>query len=222
MASLDGVPRVCIAGSRGVFLDAAGPRFSEPVQYRILALARAVGQLPGVQELVPGMNNVLVVYDPRQVSPTVLCDQLMALWEQATVDETPGRDIDIPVIYSTNAGDDLVQIAALAQLDVDEFIRLHSEAVYQVACVGAMPGFPYLSGLDPRLATPRRAVPRMRLEQGAVIIGGAQAGIMPCSAPSGWHVIGRTDLQLFDAQQTSPSFLQPGDRIRFSIAGVES
>ncbi len=216
------MPRVCIAGSRGVFLDAAGTRFSTPVQRRILALARAVGQIPGVRELVPGMNNVLVVYEPRQISPTVLCGQLLALWEQVGADESTGRDIDIPVIYSTNANDDLVQIAALAQLEVDEFIRLHSEADYQVACVGAMPGFPYLSGLDPRLATPRRAVPRMRLEQGAVIIGGAQAGIMPCSAPSGWHVIGRTEVRLFDARGTSPSFLQPGDRIRFSIAGVES
>ncbi|GFZ62792.1 hypothetical protein PSE10A_53030 [Pseudomonas amygdali pv. eriobotryae] len=147
---------------------------------------------------------------------------LINTWSHVTISELAGREIDVPVIYGGERGEDLTAIAELANLDVETFIKLHSEAVYQVACVGAMPGFPYLSGLHPKLTTARRSVPRMRLEEGAVIIGGAQAGIMPCAAPSGWHVIGRTELKLFDQERDSPSFLQPGDRIRFSIAGIES
>lgn len=222
MSSLDLMPKICIAGSQGLFLDAASIGFSEPIQQRVLATANLVVHLPGVREVVPGMNNLLIVYSATETSVGVLTEQLLHAWSHVTADEQVGREIDVPVIYGGQRGEDLAVIAELAKLDVQTFISLHSEAVYRVACVGAMPGFPYLSGLNPRLATPRRSVPRMRLEEGAIIIGGAQAGIMPCSAPSGWHVIGRTELKLFDQQRESPSFLQPGDRVRFSIAGIES
>ena len=38
----------------------------------------------------------------------------------------------------------------------DEVIRLHTGGNYYVAMLGFLPGFAYLAGLDPRLATPRR------------------------------------------------------------------
>ena len=81
-----------------------------------------------------------------------------------------------------------------------------------------MPGFVYLSGLDPSLARPRRASPRAHVPEGAVMIGGAQAGIMPCTAPSGWHILGMTDVKLFDAYRAEPAAFRPGDRIRFVAA----
>ena len=36
------------------------------------------------------------------------------------------------------------------------------------------------------------------------MIGGPQAGIMPCTAPSGWHIIGRTDISMFDPTACRP------------------
>jgi KipI family sensor histidine kinase inhibitor len=85
-----------------------------------------------------------------------------------------------------------------------------------------MPGFPYLSGLDPRLAWARRGTPRLKVAEGAVIIGGAQAGIMPMTAPSGWHIIGHTDVKLFKAEAELPVLLRPGDKVQFTIAGIEA
>ena len=83
-----------------------------------------------------------------------------------------------------------------------------------------MPGFPYLSGLDPRLACPRRASPRLRVVEGAVIIGGAQAGIMPQTAPSGWHIIGHAELRLFDPLADPPTLFRPGDTVRFAVSDI--
>ena len=34
-------------------------------------------------------------------------------------------------------------------------------------------------------------------------------------------LIGRTELALFDPARTPPTLLQPGDRVRFTIAGVK-
>ena len=86
--------------------------------------------------------------------------------------------------------------------------------------VGAMPGFPYLSGLDPILTIPRHAQPRGRVPAGAVIIGGAQAGIMPITAPSGWHILGQTRLSLFDPERSRPAMMAPGDQVRFVIEAI--
>jgi KipI family sensor histidine kinase inhibitor len=81
--------------------------------------------------------------------------------------------------------------------------------------LGFAPGFPYLTGLDPALAVPRRAVPRTRVAAGSVAIGGSQTGIYPSELPGGWQVIGRTPCVLFDAAREPPCLLAPSDEVRF-------
>lgn len=128
--------------------------------------------------------------------------------------------MEIPVVYGGAHGEDLKDVAAAAGLSVEEFVKRHSEAVYSVSCIGAMPGFAYLSGLPPALSRPRRSVPRTKIAKGSVILGGSQAGIMPFDAPSGWHLLGRTAVELFDPSRTAPCLLSPGDRVRFRVLGI--
>jgi biotin-dependent carboxylase-like uncharacterized protein len=99
-------------------------------------------------------------------------------------------------------------------LHIHEIVRLHSAASYTVAAVGFSPGFPYLTGLPERLHLPRRATPQ-RVPAGSVAIAGKQAGIYPFDSQGGWHVLGRTDLELFDPSRAEPALLQPGDRLKF-------
>lgn len=94
-------------------------------------------------------------------------------------------------------------------------IRLHANANYVVQMLGFSPGFPYLAGLPSQLHTPRRASPRIQVPAGSVAIGGGQTGIYSCTSPGGWHIIGRTPVQLFNLQRDSPCLLQTGDAIRF-------
>ena len=121
--------------------------------------------------------------------------------------------------YGGEHGPDLDALAEHAGLSPREAVELHATAEYRVAMLGFAPGFPYLLGLDPRLAMPRLATPRQRVEAGSVGIGGAQAGIYPRPGPGGWRIIGRTDALLFDPARESPSLLAPGDRLRFVPAG---
>jgi inhibitor of KinA len=81
--------------------------------------------------------------------------------------------------------------------------------------LGFAPGTPYLGGLDARLAVPRRASPRTRVEAGSVGIANGQCVIYPRATPGGWRLIGRTPLQLFDAGRDPPVLLQAGDQVRF-------
>lgn len=207
------------AGTGALLFDVAcGDAFDDGRQARLLALAASLAGDGGLEDIVPGMNNLMVTFDPLAVDIREIEHRLVEGWRSAVGSGTGGRQHDIPVVYG---GPDIEALAAGLGLSVDEVVKRHSGAVYKVAAIGAMPGFPYLSGLDPTLAVPRRAVPRQGVPKGAVIVGGGQAGIMPITAPSGWHIVGHTDFVLFDLHRTSPATLKPGDSVRFTVVGVE-
>lgn len=205
------------AGTGALLFDVAcGDAFDDGRQARLLALAASLAEHEGLDDIVPGMNNLMVTFDPLAIDVCEIEHRLVEGWRSAVGPRAGGRQHhDIPVVYG---GPDIGALAVGLGLSVDDVVKRHSGAVYKVAAIGAMPGFPYLSGLDLSLAVPRRAVPRQGVPKGAVIVGGGQAGIMPITAPSGWHIVGHTDFALFDPHRASPAALAPGDTVRFIIA----
>lgn len=215
-------PRISLAGSGALLLDGAHGPFQDALQRRVWKVANAALTIEGVRETVPGMNNLLVLFDPLSASAPSIGERLKSLWLSPEAAALSGTHHTVPVSYGGQRGEDLADWARHCGLSVEEAVARHAGAVYTVAAIGAMPGFPYLSGLDPKLARARRASPRHKVAEGAVIIGGAQAGIMPMTAPSGWHIIGHTDLKLFDAGAEPPVLLMPGDTIRFTVTDIQA
>jgi KipI family sensor histidine kinase inhibitor len=127
----------------------------------------------------------------------------------------PRRVVRIPTCYGGVHGPDLAEVARLAGMTADEVVRRHTAPSYLVHFLGFTPGFPYLGGLDPGLATPRLDSPRARIPGGSVAIGGVQTGIYPVESPGGWRILGRTPLRLFDPRVGNPFLLYPGDGLRF-------
>jgi inhibitor of KinA len=125
------------------------------------------------------------------------------------------RRVQIPVCYDEEFALDLERIANHTSLTPDAIIALHSSAEYTVACIGFMPGFPFLAGLPQQLRVPRLKSPRTKVSAGSVAIANAQAGVYPLESPGGWNVLGRSPLRLFRVDETPPTLLQPGDRVRF-------
>jgi KipI family sensor histidine kinase inhibitor len=123
--------------------------------------------------------------------------------------------VRVPTRYGGVHGPDLADVARLSGLPEGEVVRRHAAPVYRVHFLGFTPGFPYLGGLDPRLATPRLDSPRARIPAGSVAIGGVQTGVYPVESPGGWRIVGRTPLRLFDPRWPAPFLLAPGDGLRF-------
>ncbi|MFN2317788.1 MAG: 5-oxoprolinase subunit PxpB [Gemmatimonadales bacterium] len=172
-----------------------------------------------IEELVPGYAALTVYYNPLHTDCDGLSDQLMALLsgaDGASLARPAGRDHLIPVHYD---GDDLSEVARLTGLSRDEVVRRHADPWYHVYLLGFAPGFAYLGDLDPALVLARHGSPRKRVPAGSVAIAGAQTAIYPLDTPGGWHLIGRTDLVLFDPEAAPPARLQPGDRVRFEPVG---
>lgn len=193
-------------------------------QRQIWALAAEALQWPAVHEVLPGMNNLTLMYDPRLIDATELEIQVLAAWPQLAVpkDERDARTIEIPVAYGGVDGPDLADVAAHTGLSAEEVVRRHSDAEYVVYLLGFLPGFGFLGGLPPELATPRRAEPRAAVPARSVGIGGSQTGVYPLVSPGGWQLIGRTPLAMFDPQAAEPTLLRPGDRVRFVIESIEA
>ena len=182
--------------------------------------------IPGVIELAPAYTSVAVFFDPVDVAKASgtasdIFDWLAARIGAATVPKRRGsrrsapRTVEIPVCYEPEFAPDLDEVAQHAQISAKEVVELHSAADYRVACIGFVPGFPFMSGLPKKVATPRRDTPRKEIPSGSVGIGGAQTGIYPLRSPGGWNLIGRTPLKLFDPTKNPPVLLRVGDRVRF-------
>lgn len=192
---------------------------SREVNERVHAAARALrgAALPGVVDVVPAYSSLAVVFDePSVESRDALAERVYELARAAGSGRgVPRRTVEIPVAYGGEQGPDLAELATHLALDADEIVRRHTAVEYIVGMLGFLPGFPYLIGLDPALAAPRRATPRTRVPAGSVGIGGAQTGVYPIESPGGWQLIGRTSAVLFDARREPAVLLEPGDRLRF-------
>lgn len=184
-------------------------------QRRIWAVAQELRQAGNCIDIVPGMNNLTVIFDPERYSGAVFLERMQQLWGGAEAHTFTSRKIQIPVRYGGQSGPDLEQVATHAGLSPQQVVDTHSAAEYLVYFLGFQPGFAYLGGLPAELATPRRAEPRLAVPAGSVGIGGAQTGIYPAASPGGWQLIGRTDICLFNPELNPPTLLQPGDVIQF-------
>lgn len=186
-------------------------------QAKVAALFEAVSGagMAGIRNLHPAYTTLLVVYDPLVWTPTALVQRLENARESADSRAAERRRITIPVCFAAGFAPDLGAVAAGAGYSVDQAVRAFTAAAFRVAFLGFAPGFPYMLGLPPALATPRLARPRTRVEAGSVGIAGKQTGIYPAPTPGGWRIIGRTPRRLFDPARTPMSLLLTGDEVCF-------
>lgn len=174
---------------------------------RVAAMHRAIraARAPFVVDVHPAYTSVLVEFDVLRVDHARV-ERFLTRLEIVLDDVVAPRTVLVPVTYD---GPDLGVVAAHAGVSVDDVIRAHSGAAYTVAFLGFLPGFAYLLGLPPALATPRRDVARTRVPAGSVAIGGAQTGVYPVEGPGGWQLLGHTSMAI------APGWVQPGDIVRF-------
>lgn len=167
--------------------------------------------LPGVVEIVPAANTVLVTCADEQALATVRT-RLDDVQPAGAAERSGGTTIEIPVRYD---GDDLDDVARANGITVAEVIAAHTAPTYVVAFCGFSPGFAYLRGLDPRLRVPRRATPRTRVPAGSVAVAAEYTAVYPRATPGGWNLLGRTPLAMFEPDRSPPALLEPGALVRF-------
>ncbi|AYD03758.1 5-oxoprolinase subunit PxpB [Neorhizobium sp. NCHU2750] len=213
-------PRISMIGNRSFLLEAPG-ELDLPAQRHIWAVARALKEWETVQEIIPGMTNLLVILNSTPDDAVEVERQILEAWHSSTGLDLLGKTIEVPMTYGGEHAIDLPAICDYSGLSDKEVVRIHAERTYTVFAVGSAPGFGYLGGLDPRIFMPRKKVPSLRMLKGMVTIGGMQTGISVLTGPNGWNSLGFADITMFDAMAASPALLSPGDRIRFIAERIE-
>lgn len=189
----------------------------EHINRQVHAFARKVEALshPAITEVVPTYRSATVHYRPEVLSYEEL-KHLLAPLAQGSAEEAEELPVvEIPVCYGGEYGPDLLEVAQHCSLTPEEVIARHTAPTYRIYMLGFTPGFPYLGGMDPSIAAPRRKEPRIHIPAGSVGIAGEQTGVYPIVSPGGWQLIGRTPLRLFDPQKEQPILLSAGAGIRF-------
>lgn len=196
--------RTRAAGDAALLVEADGPAGA-------LAAALRAERIPGVLDAIAGAHTVLVLTEPGSWDLGELAGRVAAV--PATGADPAGRAAaEIPVLYD---GPDLAEVSRLTGLPPGEVIARHAAREYTVGWLGFSPGFGYLTGLDPALAVPRLAAPRLRVAAGSVAIAGELAAVYPAESPGGWRLLGRTTAALWNAERDPPALLAPGMRVRF-------
>lgn len=204
-------------GDRAMLVE-VGDRIDPDINQTVHALNRTIiaAQIDGIIETVPTYCSLLIHYDPLRIRYDALRRALEALPPAANSCTSEFASvIEIPVCYGGSFGPDLEYVASYHNLTPEEVISIHSGCDYLIYMLGFIAGYPYLGGVDKRIATPRLQVPRTHIEGGSVGIGGDQIGIYPLPSPGGFQLIGRTPLRLFCTEKEQVTLLSAGDYIHF-------
>ena len=214
-------PRLLVLGDQafGVeFGDTVDPGLSG----KVLALDAAItagmksGALgPGIIETVPTYRSLAVHVDPFVADIDAIAAAVLDMARRIAPLPSSPRRWRVPVAYGGAHGIDLEATAARHGITPTELIDRHSSPIYRVYMIGFLPGFTYLGGIDPRIATPRRDNPRLKTPAGTIGIGGIQAGIQSVEAPSGWHLLGTTPVRTFMPGREPVFLIAPGDEVSF-------
>ncbi len=202
-----------------------GEEIDRATNQRLHAVARYLDAMPDAGKriafgtAVPAYASLLIPFDAHRASAHDVTEYILELIDDHDLDcgvpDLTSRLVEIRVHYAGSDGPDLLDVAERTGLTPEQVVEAHGAVDYTCFFLGFSPGFSYLGVLPPELELSRRDEPRKRVPAGSVAIAGRQTAVYPSATPGGWHLIGRTEAELWDVQREPPALLAPGDRVRF-------
>lgn len=205
------------AGDRAVVVE-YGNEISEKVNKKVRALCYLLEKEPleAIVEMVPTYRSLMVHYNPLCADEQMMIQELKRMELKLDTLKLPAPMVtEIPTLYGGEYGPDLEDVAKHCGLFKEEVIKIHQSTEYLIYMLGFTPGFPYLGGMDPRIAAPRLENPRTKISKGSVGIADTQTGIYSVDSPGGWKLIGWTPIPLFEPKTEHPFLLKAGDYVKF-------
>jgi len=196
---------------------------SEAVNRQVIALYNSLKSIDKFNFLIPAYHSLTVGLKPQLITFEQAAKLIQQAHDEISFTEkakVSGKTYVIPVCYEPPYALDLNDVAQQTGLSTAEIISTHTRHTYRVYMLGFVAGFAYMGSLPETLNCQRKETPRTKAPQGSVGLAGLQTGIYPTEAPGGWQIIGRTPLEMFNAESSPTSLLQAGDLVRFRPIGI--
>lgn len=133
------------------------------------------------------------------------------------------KKVNTHTIHVDYSGLDLSSLSTLLGTSQENIIAAHQKILWEVAMTGFAPGFGYLIPKETGASfwgnIPRLTVPREKVPAGSVAVASGMSAIYPKAMPGGWHILGYTQVELFDARKLDPILFHPGDIVKFEEMG---
>lgn len=197
-----------------------GESVSSAVSDDILKVCTQLQRFVGDEllDLVPSYASILVIFNPLLVDHIQVRKRIRQAYESDDQGShvAENKVVTLPVYYGDEAAPDLKMLASNAGLSVEQVIEIHQSLEYRVYAIGFAPGFAYLGEVDERIAAPRLATPRKKVPKGAVAIADRQTAVYPAQSPGGWNLIGLCPTDMFNPNSDIIMPVSVGDKVKFS------
>ncbi|MCY4307091.1 MAG: carboxyltransferase domain-containing protein [Rhodobacteraceae bacterium] len=213
--------------------------------FKSLSMTKAVGesQIKGLIEICPANASYQVKFDPDQIKPNDLLDELKKI--EGLTSKTDAtlktRAIEIPVFFNDPwthetlmrfrerhqdpSSTDIEFAASINSFDsVDSFIEAYTNSPWFVSMVGFVAGLPFMYQMVERerqIEVPKYLRPRTDTPKLTVGYGGCFACIYSVRGAGGYQMFGITPMPIFDPKQEINYlrdfmvFFNPGDVVKF-------
>lgn len=194
-----------------------GTSVSDDLNRTVIALDQAIAQagIFGLVEVIPAMVNLLVVFDPLATDHATVQSAIQHLFPLHQIGQQSGKQHVVSVCYENEFGPDLASVAKARSMSIDAVINAHLSAAYRVCMYGFAPGFAYLSGVPSDIQMPRKTSAVRDIPSGSVLIAGPQCLTTTLVMPTGWSIIGRSDVQVITGETDHPFLFDVGDTVSF-------
>ena len=177
--------------------------------------------IPGIINLTPSYNKMIVSFDLRKVSFT----KVKKIVENLDISEIPSeisKKIEIPVCCNDLFSLDIKRLEEKLSLNREKIYENFFGKEYFCYMTGFIAGMPFLGDLDKSMRVNRLKTPRVKVPKGSVGLTEQFTNIYTFESPGGWNIIGNTPLEIFDSSKIDdPNLISPGDTVTFKQISLE-
>lgn len=207
-----------LAGENAIIIyfgDDVAPELAEQIAFYSEFIQHALGNV--IIDVVPSYTSLLISYRLDVISHQEFCNQLSTTLAKAIYvkSDHPSNLIEIPVYYDPEVGLDLARLLVEKNIELAEFIKLHSQRTYLVYAIGFSPAFAFLAEVDKRIQMPRLSTPRIQIPAGSIGIADNQTAVYPIISSGGWNIIGKTPLDLSLKNVENLKRFMVGHKVKF-------
>lgn len=216
-----------------------GDTYDVRLSFKVNALNLVIKarRIKGILETIPTVHTLGIVYNPFLIEKRRLIEELKRIEMEERLNELtelPSRLIRVPVWFNDPWSDECAKAHGMENnlefitktngVSIDEVIRIYTSTRYWTAGVNFLLGTFSPSALEPlkiTLKVPKWSVPRKWTYERTIGIAGTSVAIYSIRAPGGYHMVGRTPIDIYDPQQRNPIFKEdvilakPTDRVEF-------